>query len=161
MKRSSEPATRSALPDELLMYGDKLSMVHGLEVRVPYLDREIVEYVQQLGANLKVRNGTRKWLHRKVCRDFLPPEIINRKKRGFAVNVVDDWFRQSMQGRIKDYLADHQSLLYRYMRHDAVQGLLQRHSSGQDDNHKILFSLVVLEQWLRSSKSAGSTPIAA
>src|SRR6266566_3686388 len=54
---------RSSLPDELLMYADKLSMAHSLEVRVPYLDRTVVEYVQRLGANLKVRNGTRKWLH--------------------------------------------------------------------------------------------------
>src|SRR4029079_9117186 len=48
---------RSSLPDELLMYGDKLSMAHGLEVRVPYLDREVVEYVQRLGARLQ--NPTR------------------------------------------------------------------------------------------------------
>src|SRR5436309_11183149 len=53
---------RSSLPDELLMYADKLSMAHSLEVRVPYLDRTVVEYVQRLGANLKVRNGSRKWL---------------------------------------------------------------------------------------------------
>ena len=63
---------RSSLPDELLMYADKLSMAHSLEVRVPYLDRTVVEYVQRLGANLKVRNGTRKWLHRQVCQNYLP-----------------------------------------------------------------------------------------
>src|SRR5207245_995162 len=67
---------RSSLPDELLMYADKLSMAHSLEVRVPYLDRTVVEYVQRLGANLKVRNGTRKWLHRGVCRSYLPPRIL-------------------------------------------------------------------------------------
>ena len=64
---------RSSLPDELLMYADKLSMAHSLEVRVPYLDRTVVEYVQRLGADLKVRNGTRKWLHRQVCQSYLPP----------------------------------------------------------------------------------------
>lgn len=142
---------RSSLPDELLMYGDKLSMAHALEIRVPYLDREVVEHVQQLGASLKIRHGVRKWLHRRVCRQFLPAEVLRRKKRGFAVNVVDDWFRQSLQGRIKDYLADNQSLLYRYLRHGAVAILLRRHSTGQDDHHKILFSLVVLEQWLRGN----------
>src|SRR4029077_14984565 len=63
---------RSSLPDELLMYADKLSMAHSLEVRVPYLDRTVVEYVQRLGANLKVRNGSRKWLHRRVCEKYLP-----------------------------------------------------------------------------------------
>src|SRR5205823_8069335 len=58
---------RSSLPDELLMYADKLSMAHSLEVRVPYLDRTVVEYVQRLGSHFKVRNGSRKWLHRRVC----------------------------------------------------------------------------------------------
>ena len=89
---------RSSLPDELLMYADKLSMAHSLEVRVPYLDRTVVEYVQRLGANLKVRNGTRKWLHRQVCQSYLSPHILKRKKRGFAANVVDQWFQSSLNG---------------------------------------------------------------
>ena len=88
---------RSSLPDELLMYADKLSMAHSLELRVPYLDRTVVEYVQRLGANLKIRRSTRKWLHRQVCQRYLPPRILKRKKRGFAVNVVDAWFRSSVR----------------------------------------------------------------
>jgi asparagine synthase (glutamine-hydrolysing) len=147
---------RSSLPDELLMYGDKLSMVHGLEVRVPYLDREIVEYAQQLSANLKVRHGTQKWLHRKVCRNFLPKEIINRKKRGFAVNVVDDWFQESVNGRMLDYISDSQSQMYRFLQPEAVQRLLSEHRAGRHDNHKILFSIIVLEQWLRGSGTLDS-----
>src|SRR5881398_1788307 len=61
---------RSSLPDELLMYADKLSMAHSLEVRVPYLDRTVVEYVQCLNSDLKIRNGSRKWIHRRVCRNY-------------------------------------------------------------------------------------------
>ncbi|PYS74296.1 MAG: asparagine synthase (glutamine-hydrolyzing), partial [Acidobacteria bacterium] len=95
---------RSSLPDELLMYADKLSMAHSLEVRVPYLDRTVVEYVQRLSANFKVRNGTRKWLHRQVCQSYLPRQVLKRKKRGFAVNVVDDWFHSSLQGKLPDLL---------------------------------------------------------
>lgn len=64
---------RSTLPDELLMYADKLSMAHSLEARVPFLDKEIVEFAERLPANFKVRNGSRKWLHRQVCQTFLPP----------------------------------------------------------------------------------------
>ena len=58
---------RSSLPDELLMYADKLSMAHGLEVRVPFLDKEVIDYAQRLPASFKVRFGQRKWLHRRVC----------------------------------------------------------------------------------------------
>jgi asparagine synthase (glutamine-hydrolysing) len=140
---------RSSLPDELLMFADKLSMAHGLEARVPYLDKEIVEYVERLSANFKVRNGSQKWIHRRVCQAFLPKKILRRKKRGFAVNVVDDWFRGAMSRKMKEILLDRESQIYRYLRPAAVESIFRKHSSGQSDNHKILFSLVVFEEWLR------------
>ncbi|HLH32161.1 MAG TPA: asparagine synthase (glutamine-hydrolyzing) [Terriglobia bacterium] len=139
---------RSTLPDELLMYADKLSMAHSLELRVPFLDREIVEYVERLPANMKVRMGARKWLHRQVCRTYLPESILKRPKRGFAVNVVDDWFRSSADGKIAS-LRDPGSRIYQYLRWASVRELCDQHASGQRDNHKILFSLVLFEDWLR------------
>jgi len=145
---------RSSLPDELLMYSDKLSMAHSLEVRVPYLDRTVVEYAQRLSANFKVRNGTRKWLHRQVCRNYLPPQILKRKKRGFAVNVVDQWFHSSLQGKLSDLLLDTSSLMFQLLKPEPVQQLLETHRSRRQDNHKLLFSLVMLEQWLRGMQSA-------
>jgi asparagine synthase (glutamine-hydrolysing) len=144
---------RSSLPDELLMYADKLSMAHSLEVRVPYLDRTVVEYVQRLGANLKVRNGTRKWLHRQVCRNYLPRRVLKRKKRGFAVNVVDQWFHSSLQGKLPDLLLDTSSLMFELLKPEPVRKLLEAHRSRRQDNHKLLFSLVMLEQWLRGMYS--------
>jgi asparagine synthase (glutamine-hydrolysing) len=141
---------RSSLPDELLMYADKLSMAHGLEARVPYLDREVVEYVQRLSAHFKIRNGSRKWLHRQVCHDFLPGAIIKRKKRGFAVNVVDDWFNSSVNSKMEGFLLDNNSLIYGLLRPEAVHRLFKEHVSGKNDNHKILFSIVVFEEWLRA-----------
>ena len=144
---------RSSLPDELLMYADKLSMAHSLEVRVPYLDRTVVEYVQRLGADLKIRNGTRKWLHRQICYSYLPRHILKRKKRGFAVNVVDEWFRSSLQGEIPEMLLDESSLMFQMIEPERVRGLFEEHRGGRQDNHKLLFSLVMLEQWLRGMLS--------
>jgi asparagine synthase (glutamine-hydrolysing) len=144
---------RSSLPDELLMYADKLSMAHSLEVRVPYLDRTVVEHVQRLGANLKVRNGTRKWLHRQVCQSYLAPRILKRKKRGFAANVVDEWFHASLNGTLQAMFLDESSLMFGLLNPKPVRRLLEGHQSGRQDNHKILFSLVMLEQWLRGSWS--------
>src|SRR5579863_1332347 len=142
---------RSTLPDELLMYADKLSMAHGLEARVPYLDREVVEYAERLPARFSMRNGKGKWLHREVCKAFLPATILRRKKRGFAMNVVDEWFRGAQSRKMEDMLLDGQSHIFDYLRPAAVRGLLEQHRSGASDHHKILFSLVVLEEWLRAS----------
>ena len=144
---------RSSLPDELLMYADKLSMAHSLELRVPYLDRTVVEYVQRLGANLKIRRSTRKWLHRQVCQRYLPQRILKRKKRGFAVNVVDAWFRSSIRGQLSELLLDDSSLMYDLLEREPVRKLLSDHRSGRQDNHKLLFSLVMVEQWLRRTAS--------
>jgi asparagine synthase (glutamine-hydrolysing) len=142
---------RSSLPDELLVYGDKLSMAHGLEVRVPYLDREVVEYAQCLPANLKISFGRRKLLHREVCAALLPSDVTGRKKKGFAGNVVDDWFRQSVSRRLEDLLLDKGSRMYAFLEPRAVGALFRAHQSGAEDHHKILFSLVVFEMWLRTS----------
>jgi asparagine synthase (glutamine-hydrolysing) len=149
---------RSSLPDELLMYADKLSMAHSLEVRVPYLDRTIVEYVQRLGVNFKIRNGTRKWLHRKVCQAYLPPRVLKRKKRGFAVNVVDEWFHSSLKGEFPEMLMDSDSLMFDLLKPERVRRLLDAHRSRRQDNHKLLFSLVMLEQWLRGIHSNQTLP---
>lgn len=149
---------RSTLPDELLMYADKLSMTHSLELRVPFVDKEIVEYVERLPASLKVRNGSRKWLHRQVCRTFLPESIVKRPKRGFASNVVDEWFRSVMDGKMADMLLDRESRMYKYLRPQAVSELFNQHAAGRHDHHKMLFSLVVLEEWLRNQEKPVATP---
>jgi asparagine synthase (glutamine-hydrolysing) len=142
---------RSSLPDELLMYADKLSMAHSLEVRVPYLDRTVVEYVQRLDASLKVRHGGRKWLHRRVAQRFLPPQVLKRRKRGFAVNVVDGWLQDSLSGKLPELLLDTGSRMFTLLRPEPVQRLLAEHTAGRQDNHKLLFSLALFEQWLRSA----------
>jgi asparagine synthase (glutamine-hydrolysing) len=144
---------RSSLPDELLMYADKLSMAHSLEVRVPYLDREVVEYVQRLGADLKVRTGSRKWLHRRVSRAFLPARVLKRRKRGFAANVVDGWFQSAVSGKLEALLLDPASVMFGLLRPDAVRELFEAHRSRSEDHHKLLFSLTLFEQWLRGIRA--------
>jgi asparagine synthase (glutamine-hydrolysing) len=141
---------RSALPDELLMFTDKLSMAHGLEVRVPYLDREVVSFASRLPARFKVRHGQRKWLHRRVCERFLPPEVLARKKRGFGVDAVDDWLQSADAGRLREHLLDEQSLIYQLLQPRAVQSMLRAHVERRRDCHKLLFTMVALEAWLRT-----------
>jgi asparagine synthase (glutamine-hydrolysing) len=140
---------RSSLPDELLTYADKISMAHGLEVRVPYLDQDVVEYVERLDASFKVRHGAGKWLHRKVAGSLLPATVLRRKKRGFESDV-NGWFRQSLAIRMNDIFEDGNSQIYRYLRRRSVTDLVAEHRAGKSDNSKILFSLVILEHTLRN-----------
>jgi asparagine synthase (glutamine-hydrolysing) len=70
---------------------------------------------------------------------------------------VDDWFRGALDSKMADTLLDSGSKIYQYLRPAAVREVFQQHSSGQEDNHKILFSLVVFEEWLRAHEE----PVAA
>ena len=92
-------------------------------------------------------------MHREVCRKYLPPAILARKKRGFAVNVVDEWFHSSLEGVLPEMLLDRDSLIFGLLEPKAVRRLLDEHRSKRQDNHKLLFSLVMFEQWLRESRS--------
>jgi asparagine synthase (glutamine-hydrolysing) len=139
---------RSSLPDELLLYADKLSMAHGLEIRVPYLDHEIIEYAERLSSSFKIKNFSRKWLHRRVCDRVLPKEIVRRKKIGFRT-PVDNWFKESIGNKLNSMLDDPESKIYGLLKYDVVQPILAAHRNGRADNNKIIFSLVALEEWMR------------
>jgi asparagine synthase (glutamine-hydrolysing) len=140
---------RSTLPDELLLYADKLSMAHSLEVRVPFLDHEVIEFALRLPARYKVDRGVGKRLHREVCRRHVPYEVLARPKRGFAVDVVDRWYRSSVDHALDDALLAHGARLHEVIDPTAVGRLIDAHRSGREDHHKILHSLVVTELWLR------------
>ncbi len=86
--------------------------------------------------------------------------MLERKKRGFAVNVVDSWFKSAAGGELAGMLMDEGSLMFELLEPQRVRTLLEDHQSGQHDNHKLLFSLVMLEQWLRGSSKEYRIPSA-
>jgi len=128
-------------------------MAHGLEVRVPFLDHEVIEYALRLPAAYKVHNGVRKWLHREVCRRYLPNEILRRPKRGFAVDVVDAWYRSAFGSYLDDTLLSGESRLHEILDPATLAQLVEEHRLGREDHHKILHSLVVTELWLRQQSA--------
>jgi asparagine synthase (glutamine-hydrolysing) len=76
-----------------------------------------------------------------------------RKKRGFAVNVVDDWFDSRATNAFSEVLLDKDSFMYEQLRPEPVRALLDQHRARRQDNHKLLFSLVMFEQWLRGIRT--------
>jgi asparagine synthase (glutamine-hydrolysing) len=142
---------RSTLPDELLLYADKLSMAHGIEARVPYLDDDVVEYALRLPAAYKVHGGAQKWIHRQVCARRLPPAVLARPKRGFAAHVVDDWYRTSAAALLTTTVGDPRSKMFECLDRTEVARLLSEHQQGNGDHHKLLHNLVVTELWMRAN----------
>ena len=105
--------TRANLPDDLLMVADKTSMANSLEVRVPFLDYRLVEFIESLPPDLKLKGFTGKYLHKKAMMKWLPREVVYRKKKGFA-HPIAHWLRTSMRPLVEDCLLSRDSLIARY-----------------------------------------------
>jgi|HubBroStandDraft_4_1064222.scaffolds.fasta_scaffold50818_2 asparagine synthase (glutamine-hydrolysing) len=147
---------RLSLSDDLLTYGDKMSMAASIEARVPLLDLDYMRAAEALPAPLRIRGKTQKYIHKRAVAKWLPPEIINRRKRGFDT-PVDHWFRSELSGYVRRMLLSHDAACPMFFQQETIAGLLNDHISGRQDNRRQLFSLLVFELWHRQFIS-GAVP---
>jgi len=139
---------RYYLADGILAKVDRASSMHSLEVRSPFLDRDLVEYVNRLPSSLKFRNRQTKYLLRKIVGDnkLMPASILQRKKKGFGV-PVSSWIRSGMQGSVSDALLSNWPDGLGMFDQKIIRRLLERHSSGRANYSKELWALLMLSQW--------------
>ena len=140
--------TRLSLPDDLLFYGDKLSMANSLEARVPILDYELVEFIETLPPALKLRGLTGKYVHKQAARRWLPEHVIRRPKKGFAT-PVDGWFQSALDGFVRETLLGSDSACREYFEPAAVAALLDEHRERKRDHRRRIFALLSFEVWHR------------
>jgi asparagine synthase (glutamine-hydrolysing) len=138
--------TKLWLPDDLLARGDKMSMAASLEARVPLLDHRLVEFAAQLPPNMKVRRLARKYLLKRVAREWLPPAIIERPKQGFPV-PISLWFRREAREFLRDNLSESAVRARGLFEPAYVRQLLERHDSGHSDHGSLLWGLLSVELW--------------
>ena len=136
------------LPDDLLLVGDKMSMAESVEMRVPFLDRQLVDFVESLPSSYKIRRGQRKAIEKAALEPLLPREIIHRKERGF-VTPLDRWLRTDMQTYARTLLLAPEAHSARLFRRAAIERLLRRHLDGAFDHTRQLFCLLSFELWAR------------
>jgi asparagine synthase (glutamine-hydrolysing) len=141
--------TRANLPDDLLMVADKTSMANSLEVRVPFLDYRLVEFVESLPPSLKLKGMTGKYLLKKALTKWLPSKTIYRKKKGFA-HPIADWLRTSMRPLVEDCLLSNNSSLSRYFDQGYMRQLYTKHREGKEPYMRHIYLLVSLELWHRT-----------
>jgi asparagine synthase (glutamine-hydrolysing) len=149
---------RMFLPDGILICNDKMSMAAGLELRVPFLDVELMRFVDRIPARRRVRPRAGKRLHRMAMRRLLPPEIADRPKHGFST-PYDDWLRTSLGQEVRRRYA-RGSELAGLAEPAAVERLVDEHARGRADHKAILYCLLELSEWHRAFVQAGD-PVAA
>lgn len=139
---------RSTLVDEMLTKVDRMTMSVGLEARVPFLDRRLVEWAFSLPADVKLRRGVGKRVLREALARRVGPEIANRRKHGFDVPLAR-WLRTALRPLVEDALGPAAVARRGLFDPAAVSTLVKAHLSGRADLSRRVYVLLVLELWLR------------
>jgi asparagine synthase (glutamine-hydrolysing) len=137
---------RTSLADNLLLYGDKMSMAVSLEARVPFLDLDLMELAESIPARLKIRRLTQKRILKKAIDRWVPSDVIARKKVGFST-PVDSWLRGALRPQVAERLLSEGSASRTYFRPETVRRMLDEHASGRHDHKRVLFAILTFEIW--------------
>ncbi len=134
------------LQDCILVKVDRASMATSLEVRSPFLDRDVVDFVVPLPLRLKLRRGRSKVLLKALAGRYLPPAIVHRKKQGFTV-PVGEWFRGRLRPLLRDALGPARLARQGLFDACAVEALIAEHEAGRRNRWKELWALLVFQLW--------------
>jgi asparagine synthase (glutamine-hydrolysing) len=141
---------RRYLPDDLLTKVDRCSMLHGLEVRSPFMDHELVRFAAGLTADQLLRGGPKRML-REAFREDLPEWVFARKKMGFAV-PIGEWFRGPLRDMLRDTLFSSGAFCRAHFDIKIVQRLVEEHESQRVDHSQRLYVLLMLELWWNTAR---------
>ena len=134
---------KTYLVDDILVKVDRASMAHSLEVRCPLLDHKLMELIAQIPSRLKLRNGQGKYIFKKSLQTILPPEVLNRRKRGFAMPVAE-WFRGQLKEFAYDTLFGRQDGL---LNSAFLMNCWNQHQRGRRDWSALLWTTMMFRKW--------------
>lgn len=134
------------LPDDFLTKVDRASMSCGLEVRPPLVDHELLELTAQIPSELKVRDGSGKWIFKEVYRERLPESVCRRRKQGFEI-PVDEWLRGPLRETFESAVLSPNSKVANLIDQPVVARRYRSHLARTSRHGALLWSLMVLGRW--------------
>jgi asparagine synthase (glutamine-hydrolysing) len=140
---------KTYLVGDILTKVDRASMAHALEVRVPLLDHELVEWISGLPASLKLQGREGKFIFKKALEPYLPDDILYRDKMGFAVPLAS-WFRGPLRQRLNNALIDPVLSDSGFFNSSVIKEMLDQHHSGRRDHSASLWTLLMFQSFLRN-----------
>jgi len=144
------------LPDDILVKVDRASMGVSLEARVPLLDHRVVELAWRFPLALKRREGRTKWALRRVLYRYVPSELVERPKMGFAV-PIDSWLRGPLREWVGDLLSEDRVRREGFLEPGVVRVALEDHLSGRRELHYQLWDVLMFQAWLDARRTQART----
>jgi asparagine synthase (glutamine-hydrolysing) len=138
---------KTFLVDHNLNYTDKMAMAVGVEVRVPYLDKELVEFSQKIPPAFKIKGNTTKYILKKVAERYLPKDIIYRPKTGFG-SPVRSWVKNELSNFISTRLSVEVLEKRGIFNAEEVLSLIERNKKGEIDASYTIWALLAIESWM-------------
>lgn len=140
--------SKTYLPSDILTKVDRMTMATSLEARVPLLDHELIEFVQTIPSELKLKNLETKYIFKKAMEGIVPREILYREKQGFGV-PINEWINSQLKTRIQETLLEKTTLERGYFEGKYIRTLLDEHEKHRRDHSHLLWMLLMLELWHR------------
>lgn len=136
----------SLLPDQVLAFADRLSMAHSLEVRPPFLDHRLVEYIAALPGDIKIHEGREKHILKEAVADLLPADLLDQPKQGFIM-PINDWLLRDFRGYVEAVLSPERLARQPVVDAAAVADLLRAHYHGGRNLGNRIWNLLTFQLW--------------
>lgn len=137
---------RILISDQVFTYVDRLSMAHSIEVRIPFMDHRLVEFIATIPGKLKIKNGETKYILKKTAEKILPKEVVYRPKEGF-IFPTDRWILGGLRDYTNEVLAPDRLRRHGLLNHEYIDTLLQEHYLGHKDHTYKIWTLIMFQVW--------------
>lgn len=142
---------RTVLLNDYLVKVDRMSMAHSLEVRLPYLNNQVIEFSNNLGSRLKVRNFTTKYLLKRILERYLPKRLIYRKKQGFSFPIAT-WLCNELKDFMLETLSRQNVEKTGILEYTQVHTMIERHVARKKNYNRELWGLISLVRYLTKNE---------
>jgi len=137
---------KTYLPEDILAVTDRLSMHHGLEVRVPFIDHKFLEFCATIPVNIRMKGLQKKYLLKKAARPILPKEVIEHRKQGF-IGPMAMWLKKDLKDYVVETLTEKNLGKHDLLNSRTVSRVIDEHLSGKEIHDTLIWSLLVFQKW--------------
>ena len=141
--------TKTYLPEDILTLTDRISMLHSLEVRVPFIDHKLVEFCATIPPEMKLKWFRKKYLLKKAVADLLPRDVIHHRKQGFA-SPMARWLQTDLKPYVLETLSKNKLKKHGFFNLGTVDFILRDHFNRREIHDKLIWSMVIFQKWFDS-----------